>query len=106
MGSNRSHAAGAGGCATPPLAGPAFEIFDHHLRFDPSDPEWPLRDRFVLSAGHASMLLYSLLHLYGELSHDEITRFGRITNPTVHIGLNQLRRVVNSRSHSRVLSRG
>ncbi len=47
------------------LAGPAFVIWDRHLRFDPNDPEWPLRDRFVLSAGHASMLLYGLLHLYG-----------------------------------------
>ncbi len=35
------------------------------LRFDPQDPIWPNRDRFILSAGHASMLLYSLLHLTG-----------------------------------------
>ena len=54
------------------LARPAFVLWDEHLRFDPEDPAWPLRDRFVLSAGHASMLLYSLLHLFGfELSLDE-----------------------------------
>ena len=47
------------------LARPAFELWDRHLRFDPGDPAWPLRDRFVLSNGHASMLLYALLHLYG-----------------------------------------
>jgi len=58
------------------LAAAAFELFDNHLRFDPGDPDWPLRDRFVLSAGHASMLLYALLHLYGyELSLDEIRAF-------------------------------
>ena len=52
------------GCGHPGapmgLARPAFELWDQHLRFDPSDPKWPLRDRFVLSNGHASMLLYSL----------------------------------------------
>jgi transketolase len=57
------------GCGHPGapmgLARPAFELWDRHLRFDPSDPQWPLRDRFVLSNGHASMLLYALLHLYG-----------------------------------------
>jgi transketolase len=64
------------------LAGPAFEIFDRHLRFDPEDPEWPLRDRFVLSAGHASMLLYSLLHLYGELPLEEIVNFRQLGSRT------------------------
>ena len=58
------------------LAAAGLELFDNHLRFDPSDPDWPLRDRFVLSAGHASMLLYGLLHLYGyALSLDEIRNF-------------------------------
>src|SRR5262245_65420915 len=47
------------------LARPAFELWNHHLRFDPADPAWVLRDRFVLSNGHASMLLYALLHLFG-----------------------------------------
>jgi transketolase len=43
----------------------AYTLWTRHLRFDPSDPTWPARDRFVLSAGHGSMLLYSLLHLCG-----------------------------------------
>ena len=45
------------------MAPVAYELWQRHLRFDPEDPIWPNRDRFVLSAGHASMLLYSLLHL-------------------------------------------
>ncbi len=40
-----------------------YELWQKHLRFDPEDPIWPNRDRFILSIGHASMLLYSLLHL-------------------------------------------
>ncbi len=61
------------------LAGAVFELFDNHLRFDPEDPEWPLRDRFILSNGHASMLLYSMLHLYGyDLPIEEIERFRQI----------------------------
>ncbi|HMJ12216.1 MAG TPA: transketolase [Polyangiaceae bacterium] len=47
------------------LAGIGVEIFTRHLRYQPQDPNWPNRDRFVLSCGHASMLLYSLLHLAG-----------------------------------------
>ncbi len=43
----------------------AFVLWTRHLRHSPADPHWPDRDRFVLSAGHASMLLYSLLHLTG-----------------------------------------
>lgn len=70
----------AAGCGHPGapmgLAAAAFELFDHHLRFDPADPDWPLRDRFILSGGHASMLLYSLLHLYGyDLPIEEIQKF-------------------------------
>src|SRR2546427_11715941 len=45
------------------MAPVAYELWQRHLRFDPEDPIGPNRDRFVLSAGHASMLLYSLLHL-------------------------------------------
>ena len=57
------------------LAASAFELWDNHLRFDPQDPEWPLRDRFVLSNGHASMLQYALLHLFGyDLSLEDIAR--------------------------------
>ena len=60
------------------LARPVFELWDRCLRFDPTDPAWPLRDRFVLSAGHASMLLYSLLHLFGfDLPLREIERSDR-----------------------------
>jgi transketolase len=47
------------------MAPVAYELWQRFLRFDPEDPVWPNRDRFVLSAGHASMLLYSLLHLAG-----------------------------------------
>ena len=47
------------------LAPAAYELWHHVLRFDPEDPIWPNRDRFVLSNGHASMLLWSLLHLTG-----------------------------------------
>jgi transketolase len=47
------------------LAPVAYTLWQRFLRFDPDDPIWPNRDRFVLSAGHASMLLYSLLHLAG-----------------------------------------
>ncbi len=65
------------------LAGPAFELWNHHMRFDPQDPSWPLRDRFVLSNGHASMLLYSLLHLFGyDLSLDDIKKFRQIGSKT------------------------
>ncbi|MDJ0852800.1 MAG: transketolase [Myxococcota bacterium] len=65
------------------LATAAFELWDRHLRFDPGDPKWPLRDRFVLSNGHASMLLYSLLHLFGYgLTLDEIVRFRQLGSLT------------------------
>lgn len=54
----------------------AYVLWTRILRHNPADPHWPDRDRFVLSAGHASMLLYALLHLTGyELSLDEIRRF-------------------------------
>jgi transketolase len=54
----------------------AFETFMRHLRFDPADPWWPGRDRFVLSSGHASMLLYAMLHLCGyDLPLEELERF-------------------------------
>ena len=54
----------------------AHTLFTRHLRFDPADPAWPDRDRFVLSAGHACMLLYSLLHLTGyDLTLDDLKAF-------------------------------
>ena len=59
-------AANSGHPGTPmALAPAAYCLWNRFLRFDPEDPIWPNRDRFVLSAGHASMLLYSLLHLCG-----------------------------------------
>ncbi len=65
------------------LARAALELWDAHLRFDPSDPDWAQRDRFILSNGHASMLLYSLLHLYGfQLSLDELRSFRSLGSKT------------------------
>src|ERR1700735_2097010 len=58
--------ANSGHPGTPMALAPvAYSVWQHFLRFDPEDPIWPNRDRFVLSNGHASMLLYSLLHLCG-----------------------------------------
>jgi transketolase len=54
----------------------AYVLWTRHLSHDPGDPGWPDRDRFVLSAGHGSMLLYALLHLTGyDLSLDDIRQF-------------------------------
>ncbi len=54
----------------------AYTLFTRHLRYDPAAPGWPNRDRFVLSAGHASMLLYSMLHLTGyDLGMDDLKAF-------------------------------
>src|SRR5207247_214595 len=59
-------AAKSGHPGTPMAMAPVvYCLWQHFLRFDPEDPIWPNRDRFVLSAGHASMLLYSMLHLTG-----------------------------------------
>ena len=58
------------------LAPLGYVLFRKHLRHDPADPHWPDRDRFVLSCGHASMFLYSLLHLTGyDLTLDDIKQF-------------------------------
>jgi transketolase len=75
------------GCGHPGapmgLARVALELWDHHLRFDPQDPGWPLRDRFVLSNGHASMLLYALLHLFGyRVSLEDLGRFRQLGSIT------------------------
>ena len=54
----------------------AYTIWTRHLRHNPANPQWPNRDRFILSGGHGSMLLYSLLHLTGyDLPLDELKRF-------------------------------
>jgi transketolase len=66
-------AANSGHPGTPMALAPvAYELWTKYLRYDPANPIWPNRDRFVLSCGHASMLLYSLIHLSGirELSAD------------------------------------
>src|ERR671915_64149 len=62
------------------MADVATVLFAKFLRFDPSAPEWPDRDRFVLSAGHGSMLLYALLHLtgYEEMTLEELRRFRQL----------------------------
>lgn len=78
------------------LAPVAYELWQKTLRYDPADPTWPNRDRFVLSAGHASMLLYAILHLAGvkdatkegkvldspAVSMDEIKRFRELDSKT------------------------
>src|SRR6266699_3095631 len=58
------------------LAPLAYVLWTQHLRYNPANPSWLNRDRFVLSAGHASMLLYSVLYLTGyELTLDDIKQF-------------------------------
>jgi len=59
------------------MADVATVLFEKHLKFDAAAPDWPDRDRFILSAGHGSMLLYSLLHLtgYGEMPIQQIRDF-------------------------------
>ena len=78
------------------LAPVVYSLWQRFLRYDPADPTWPNRDRFVLSAGHASMLLYATLHLSGvravnakgevssdlAVSMDEIKRFRQIDSKT------------------------
>ena len=61
----------------------AFVIWMQFLRFNPHDPQWPNRDRFILSAGHGSMLLYALLNLFGyDLSLDDIKQFRQFGSKT------------------------
>lgn len=78
------------------LAPVAYQIWQHNLRYDPAAPNWPGRDRFVLSVGHASMLIYSVLHLTGvkqcdakgqptaelAVSLDDIKRFRQLDSRT------------------------
>src|ERR1700680_5004818 len=66
------------------MADVATVIFTQFLRFDPRVPEWPDRDRFLLSAGHGSMLLYALLHLigYADITLDELRRFPQLGSRT------------------------
>lgn len=77
-------AANSGHPGLPLGAAPAaWVLWSRHLRHDPADPRWPDRDRFVLSAGHGSALLYSLLHLFGyDLSLDELRQFRQLGSRT------------------------
>lgn len=64
-------------------AATAFTIWTKHLRFNPKDPAWLDRDRFILSAGHASMLLYSLLYLTGyDVTMDDLQHFRQLGSKT------------------------
>ena len=65
------------------LAPVAYQLFAKTMKHNPADPDWFDRDRFVLSAGHASMLLYSILHLTGYgISMDDLKNFRQILSPT------------------------
>ncbi|MBT4486064.1 MAG: transketolase, partial [Rhodospirillaceae bacterium] len=62
----------------------ATVLFSRFMKFDPANPHWPDRDRFVLSAGHGSMLLYSLLHLtgYGDMDMGQLRNFRQLGSHT------------------------
>lgn len=62
----------------------AYELWAHHMNHNPANPTWANRDRFVLSGGHGSMLLYSLLHLfgYGDLSKEDLMNFRQMGSLT------------------------
>ena len=79
----------------------ATVLFTRTLKFNAADPLWPDRDRFVLSAGHGSMLLYALLHLSGEKSMtlDEIRNFRQLGSKTP--GHPEYRSYPGRRSHHR-----
>lgn len=66
------------------MAPTAFALWDRHLRFNPGNPKFINRDRFVLSAGHGSMLIYSLLYLYGfaSVSLEDIQQFRQLNSAT------------------------
>ena len=66
------------------LADVATTLFTDHLKFDPNHPEWHDRDRFIMSAGHGSMLVYSLLYLagYPEMDIEKIKNFRQLGSPT------------------------
>jgi transketolase len=66
------------------MADAATALFTRHLKFDAADPHWPDRDRFILSAGHGSMLIYALLYLtgYARPTLEDIKRFRQLGSPT------------------------
>ena len=65
-------------------AAPAYELWAHHMKHNPLNPNWINRDRFILSGGHGSALLYSLLHIfgYGNLSMDDLKQFRQLDSLT------------------------
>src|SRR5687767_6219172 len=76
--------ANSGHPGTPMALAPlAYVLYTRPMRHAPTHPMWPDRDRFVLSAGHASMLLYSTLHLTGyDVSLDDLKNFRQLGSPT------------------------
>ena len=83
------------------MADVATVLFTQFLKFDPAAPDWPDRDRFVLSAGHGSMLLYALLHLtgYPDMTIDELKRFRQLGSRTA--GPSRIRPRRRHRDHDR-----
>ena len=76
--------ANSGHPGTPMALAPVvYTLWQHFLRFDPEDPIWPNRDRFVLSNGHASMLLYAMLHLSGVKAVN--AKYERLGEPAVSL---------------------
>ena len=75
--------ANSGHPGTPMALAPvAYVLYTRVMRHNPRDPAWPARDRFVLSCGHASMLLYATLHLAGyDVTLDQIKRFRQLGSP-------------------------
>ncbi|MDT8441388.1 MAG: transketolase [Desulfuromonadales bacterium] len=76
--------ANSGHPGTPMEAAPiAYLLYARHMRHNPANPDWAGRDRFILSCGHASALLYSMLHLTGyDLSLDDLRNFRQLGSPT------------------------
>src|SRR5512134_3114739 len=66
------------------MADVATVLFTRFLKFDPAHPDWPDRDRFVLSAGHGSILLYALLYLtdYADMTIEELKNFRQLNSRT------------------------
>src|SRR5204863_8864064 len=89
-------AANSGHPGTPVAMAPvAYTVWQRFLRFDPQDPIWPNRDRFVLSMGHASMLLYSMLHLTKVKAVN--AKYEQLDRPTVTLDDIKSFRQINSR---------
>lgn len=76
--------ANSGHPGTPMEGAPlAYLLYTRHMRHNPANPDWPGRDRFILSCGHGSMLLYSTLHLSGyDVSLDDLKQFRQFGSKT------------------------